>query len=327
MLAAKVIDNPESRHTRFVWEGMRLLQEIGPAPDAEGKIRQNGNERVRSWIYEPDGTGYVPLAAIDQALGKHGVGKAQIHYIHTDHLGTPQEVTDGEGRIEWSADYSAWGERQHSLPLNADEAAQIRTDCAIRFQGQYFDAETGLHYNTFRYYDPGCGRFISPDPINIEGGLNLYQYAPNAANWIDPLGWACGRATKPRASSLSDQAFLRRIAQSAERWGVRKGYGAAGSGHVQGSRKHDYAARVLKRYQKMTGQRKYLEAEQSYLGKNPARHGTPGSARPDVYNRNTGEVFDYKFTKNPSSAISGRQQAHNVLNLPPTVSTQTAIHP
>jgi uncharacterized protein RhaS with RHS repeats len=47
-----------------------------------------------------------------------------------------------------------------------------------------------LHYNTFRYYDPGCGRFISPDPINIHGGLNLYQYAPNAANWIDPWGWA-----------------------------------------------------------------------------------------------------------------------------------------
>jgi uncharacterized protein RhaS with RHS repeats len=52
-----------------------------------------------------------------------------------------------------------------------------------------------LHYNTFRYYDPGCGRFISPDPINIEGGLNLYQYAPNAANWIDPWGWSCGKLT------------------------------------------------------------------------------------------------------------------------------------
>jgi RHS repeat-associated protein len=51
------------------------------------------------------------------------------------------------------------------------------------------DAETGLHYNTLRCYDPGCGRFISPDPINIQGGLNLYQYAPNAANWIDPWGW------------------------------------------------------------------------------------------------------------------------------------------
>ncbi|MDR0746517.1 MAG: RHS repeat-associated core domain-containing protein [Helicobacteraceae bacterium] len=62
-------------------------------------------------------------------------------------------------------------------------------------QGQYFDVETGLHYNTFRYYDPGCGRFISPDPINIQGGLNLYQYAPNAANWIDPWGWRGNPAT------------------------------------------------------------------------------------------------------------------------------------
>jgi RHS repeat-associated protein len=101
----------------------------------------------------------------------------------------PQEVTDAEGKIEWSADYSAWGERQYALPLAPEEAAPSGTECALRFQGQYFDAETGLHYNTFRYYDPGCGRFISPDPINIEGGLNLYQYAPNAANWIDPLGW------------------------------------------------------------------------------------------------------------------------------------------
>jgi RHS repeat-associated protein len=135
-------------------------------------------------------TGYVPLAAIDQTLGKSGkVGRASIHYVHTDHLGTPQEMTDANGKISWSVDYSAWGERQHALILNAEEEAETRTDCAIRFQGQYFDAETGLHYNTFRYYDPGCGRFISPDPINLLGGMNLYQYAPDAWNWIDPWGW------------------------------------------------------------------------------------------------------------------------------------------
>jgi RHS repeat-associated protein len=177
-----------------------ILQQTGETslqakPDAEGKttrVTRATNERVRTWVYEPDGTGYVPLAAIDQPLGKSGwVGKPTIHYVHTDHLGTPQEMTDENGRISWSADYSARGERQHSLVLNSEEEAERRTDCAIRFQGQYFDAETGLHYNTFRYYDPGCGRFISPDPINIEGGLNLYQYAPNAANWIDPWGWAC----------------------------------------------------------------------------------------------------------------------------------------
>jgi len=57
-------------------------------------------------------------------------------------------------------------------------------------QGQYADAETGLYYNTFRYYDPDVGRFVSEDPIGLLGGLNLYQYAANADSWIDPWGWA-----------------------------------------------------------------------------------------------------------------------------------------
>ncbi|PWJ72511.1 UNVERIFIED_ORG: RHS repeat-associated protein [Pantoea agglomerans] len=55
-------------------------------------------------------------------------------------------------------------------------------------QGQYFDAETGLHYNRFRYYDPDAGRFVSQDPIGLAGGVNLYQYAPNPLSWVDPLG-------------------------------------------------------------------------------------------------------------------------------------------
>ena len=58
----------------------------------------------------------------------------------------------------------------------------------LRYQGQYLDRETGLHYNTFRYYDPDIGRFTQPDPIGLLGGLNLYQYAPNGFTWIDPLG-------------------------------------------------------------------------------------------------------------------------------------------
>ena len=58
----------------------------------------------------------------------------------------------------------------------------------LRFQGQYFDEETGLHYNRFRYYDPDCGRFVSQDPIGLLGGQNSYQYAPNPIGWIDPLG-------------------------------------------------------------------------------------------------------------------------------------------
>ncbi|MFK7671921.1 RHS repeat-associated core domain-containing protein, partial [Pseudomonas lundensis] len=60
----------------------------------------------------------------------------------------------------------------------------------IRFQGQYHDHETGLHYNRYRYYDPRVGRFISKDPISYAGGLNLYAYAPNPTGWVDPLGLA-----------------------------------------------------------------------------------------------------------------------------------------
>uniref|UniRef100_UPI0025AA4AC5 RHS repeat-associated core domain-containing protein n=1 Tax=Providencia stuartii TaxID=588 RepID=UPI0025AA4AC5 len=60
----------------------------------------------------------------------------------------------------------------------------------LRFQGQYFDKETGLHYNTFRYYAPDLGRFTQQDPIGLMGGLNLYQYAPNPLTWMDPWGWA-----------------------------------------------------------------------------------------------------------------------------------------
>ena len=59
----------------------------------------------------------------------------------------------------------------------------------MRFQGQYFDDETGLHYNTFRYYDPEVGRFVTQDPIGLTGGFNLYSYAPNSSRWLDPLGW------------------------------------------------------------------------------------------------------------------------------------------
>lgn len=62
-------------------------------------------------------------------------------------------------------------------------------DSNPRFAGQYFDAETGLHYNYHRYYDPKTGRYLTPDPISLAGGINLYAYAyANPINLIDSFG-------------------------------------------------------------------------------------------------------------------------------------------
>jgi len=109
----------------------------------------------------------------------------EIAFYQCDHLGTPQELTDHEGRVAWSASYKAWGEARQAIS-EAGRRAGFRN--SIRFQGQYWDEETGLHYNRYRYYDPVSGRFVSKDPIGILGGINLHAYDPNSIMWIDPRG-------------------------------------------------------------------------------------------------------------------------------------------
>ena len=90
-------------------------------------------------------------------------------------------LLDEDGHIVWACSYQLWGK-----PIQEIEHSQIQQN--LRYQGQYLDRETGLHYNTFRYYDPDIGRFTQPDPIGLLGGFNLYQYAPNGLTWIDPWG-------------------------------------------------------------------------------------------------------------------------------------------
>jgi RHS repeat-associated protein len=117
-------------------------------------------------------------------------------------LGTPQEVTDTEGNIAWSAQYKAWGEAKEVI---SEAARKAGINNPIRFQGQYFDEETGLHYNLFRYYDPHSGRFVSSDPIRIRGGLNFHEYASNSTNWIDPFGLCPKSYTAKDAGTISDK--------------------------------------------------------------------------------------------------------------------------
>jgi RHS repeat-associated protein len=120
----------------------------------------------------------------DAALTKAKNSSRVLHF-HTDLVGAPLEVTDEEGELAWAGDYSAWGKAE----VGSARTLEARIEQPLRFPGQYADESTGLHYNTFRYYDPDIGRFISQDPIGLLGGENLYAYAPNPTGWIDPWGW------------------------------------------------------------------------------------------------------------------------------------------
>jgi RHS repeat-associated protein len=142
--------NGKEEHKRFLWQGPRMLREESP-----------GHSSL--YLYEPGS--YAPLARVDQAEGE----EQKRYYFHTDQIGTPLEMTDAQGEIVWQATYRAWG--------TVEALAVNKVEQPLRFQGQYFDDETGLHYNTFRYYDPEVGRFITQDPIGLLGGFNLYEYA------------------------------------------------------------------------------------------------------------------------------------------------------
>jgi RHS repeat-associated protein len=104
------------------------------------------------------------------------------YYYQTDHLGTPQKLLAKSGLVVWQGEYESFGE--------VTERVNTVTNL-LRLPGQYFDAETGLHYNYFRYYDPRTGAYVYSDPIGLDGGLNAYVYVDsNPAAYIDPLGLA-----------------------------------------------------------------------------------------------------------------------------------------
>jgi RHS repeat-associated protein len=189
--------------TLYGWDGDNLAWESSPAQ------ADDDPGRTVHYIYEP-GTS-VPIAqavrhapinltiqpeyrgeySVDEdPLWSRNVSALPIDalvWYQCDHLGTPQELTDSQGRFAWTSVSKAWG---RVTEQRSDWARQHGVRNPIRFQGQYHDHETGLHYNRYRYYDPEVGRFISQDPIGLAGGLNVYQYAPNPVQWIDPLGLA-----------------------------------------------------------------------------------------------------------------------------------------
>ena len=112
--------------------------------------------------------------------------RERVYYFHNDHLGTPQAMSDAAGRKVWEAEYEPFGKATVNEDPDGDGKFVINN---LRFPGQYYDAETGLHYNYHRDYQPETGRYLQPDPIGLMGGLNPYRYVRNnPINAMDPMG-------------------------------------------------------------------------------------------------------------------------------------------
>jgi RHS repeat-associated protein len=148
----------------FQWAGEQMIAEI--VTTAESVVR-------RDYLYYP-GT-FTPLAVrVD----------GEVYSYHCDHLGTPRMICAADGTTVWLADYASFGGAQmvHEALRNP-----------LRAPGQYFDEETGLHYNRFRYYAPKLGRYLSRDPLGFLAGTNFYSYAASdPINKSDPLGLFSG---------------------------------------------------------------------------------------------------------------------------------------
>ncbi|PAT39052.1 RHS repeat domain-containing protein [Vandammella animalimorsus] len=132
------------------------------------EINEQGQTQ-KSYGWEPDSPwGTKILWQADHGSGNTTTNAKTYHYIHSDHLGTPQIATDKNGNQTWAQVSEAFGK--------ATISANASTEINIRFPGQYYDKETGTHYNFHRDYDPSTGRYLQSDPIGLDGGINLFNY-------------------------------------------------------------------------------------------------------------------------------------------------------
>lgn len=176
-LGRRISKRSTEKSVEFLWLGNHLLSErcvFTSASDPAAKVNESAASKI--YLFKPNS--FEPIAFVQNE---------GIYYYHLDHLGTPQEITNQQGELVWAVSYKAYG--------NLALALKAEVENNLRFAGQYFDEESGLHYNRFRYYDPACGRFINQDPIGLLGGVNNYLYVPNPTGWVDPLGLSCKENT------------------------------------------------------------------------------------------------------------------------------------
>ena len=225
-LGRRVFKRNLTHTTWFFWDGDALLGETThknaqvetPPPLNDGVVvdlfearrRKRALEGlcrdVREYVYYPGS--FVPLALIEKPVqiepndAAHHQTAARVFHYHVDPNGAPTRMTAGDGRIVWSASYTAWGGISE---MHAQEIAN-----PLRLMGQYEDGENKLHYNRFRYYDPAIGQFTGADPLALSAGENTYAFAPNALLWSDPLGLH-STPVPYGGTDLSEMAQLHRL--------------------------------------------------------------------------------------------------------------------
>jgi RHS repeat-associated protein len=167
--------------TRFVWDGNVLVHEIRET------ARRGGDPIVEERTYCFEDLSFEPalqrVARKGDDSNDTGTSSGWLSYMN-DPAGAPDRLIASDGSVACEIERGAWGRGR--------TASGSTAETPFGLQGQYEDPETGLAYNRFRYYDADAGRFISPDPVGLAGGVHPYTYALNIQGWVDPLGLAPG---------------------------------------------------------------------------------------------------------------------------------------
>lgn len=156
-------DGTELARTDFTWDGTELAEQV------------HDGRYATVWDWHPDG--YRVLAQTERVADQRRWTDRQCYVVITDLIGTPAELVGSDGTVAWHGSTTLWG-------------ATGPAATPLRFPGQYFDQETGLHYNLHRYYDPATARYLSPDPLGLLPGPNPLAYVHNPTASFDPLGLA-----------------------------------------------------------------------------------------------------------------------------------------
>ncbi|MEW1826506.1 putative T7SS-secreted protein [Streptomyces sp. NPDC088196] len=160
----------------FTWDGTTLCEQTTTSVDLPNPV-------ILTWDHQ----GLTPIAQIERITAAEAPQDeidSRFFAIITDLVGTPTELIDEQGDIAWHTRSTLWG--------TTAWAANSTTYTPLRFPGQYFDPETGLHYNYFRHYDPETARYVTQDPLGLDPAPNPGTYVHNPHVWTDPLGLAPG---------------------------------------------------------------------------------------------------------------------------------------